>query len=84
MGEISTSRPGRETVRRMATPGDPERVSASRDAGGPAPAPESDLLAEILSAEVDFERGDYIDLTPEQLARCIETGEFPWPDESPG
>jgi hypothetical protein len=47
------------------------------------PASESDLLSEILSAEADFESGDYIDLTPDQLSRCIETGEFPWPDESP-
>lgn len=67
----------------MATRSDPESVSAARDASAPAPASESDVLAEILSAEADFERGDYIDLTPEQLARCIETGEFPWPDESP-
>jgi hypothetical protein len=67
----------------MATPSDPESVPAVRDVRAPAPAPDSDLLAEILSAEADFERGDYIDLTPEQLARCIETGEFPWPDESP-
>jgi hypothetical protein len=67
----------------MATHSDPERVSAAHDASAPRPASESDLLSEILSAEADFERGDYIDLTPEQLARCIETGEFPWPDESP-
>ena len=67
----------------MATPSNPERDSATHGANAPTPASESDLLAEIQSAEADFERGDYIDLTPEQLARCIETGEFPWPDESP-
>ncbi|MGH7282169.1 MAG: hypothetical protein ACRELY_11635 [Polyangiaceae bacterium] len=38
--------------------------------------------AELLEAERDFERGDFIDLTPEQLERCIATGESPWPDES--
>ena len=67
----------------MATPSNPERDSAAHNATTPTSASESDLLAEIRSAEADFERGDYIDLTPEQLARCIETGEFPWPDESP-
>jgi hypothetical protein len=30
----------------------------------------------------DFERGDYIELTVEQLERCAATGESPWPDES--
>ena len=43
-----------------------------------------DLEAELLQANEDFERGDYIELTPEQLARCIERGESPWPDESRG
>ena len=37
---------------------------------------------EELAAERDFETGNYIELTHEQLARCIETGESPWPDES--
>jgi hypothetical protein len=67
----------------MATPSNPERDPAAHNVNTPIPASESDLLAEIQSAEVDFERGDYLDLTPEQLARCIETGEFPWPEESP-
>ena len=66
----------------MATPNSPESVPVPRNVSATAPADESDLLAEILSAEADFERGDYIDLTPEQLARAIETGESPWPDES--
>jgi len=42
----------------------------------------SDLEAELLAAERDFENGDYIELTLEQLEHCIETGESPWPDES--
>ncbi len=41
-----------------------------------------DLEDELRSAAQDFERGDYIELTDEQLARCIATGESPWPDES--
>ena len=43
-----------------------------------------DREAELLQANEDFERGDYIELTPEQLARGIERGESPWPDESRG
>jgi hypothetical protein len=30
----------------------------------------------------EFERGDYIELTVEQLKHCAATGESPWPDES--
>lgn len=43
---------------------------------------QSELAADLHQAELDFERGDYIELTPEQLERCITTGESPWPDES--
>ena len=43
-----------------------------------------DLAEELRQAEEDFERGDYIELTVEQLDRCVATGESPWPDESPG
>jgi hypothetical protein len=43
-----------------------------------------DLAEELRQADEDFERGDYIELTVEQLDRCIATGESPWPDESPG
>jgi hypothetical protein len=68
----------------MATPSSPDIVPVSRDLSGPPPGDDSDLLSEILAAEADFERGDYIDLTPEQLKRAIEMGESPWPDESLG
>jgi hypothetical protein len=37
---------------------------------------------EILRAIEEFERGDYIELTVEQLEHCAATGESPWPDES--
>jgi hypothetical protein len=43
-----------------------------------------DLEQELRRADDDFERGDYIELTPEQLERCVATGESPWPDESRG
>lgn len=68
----------------MATPSSPESVGSPQDLDAPAPADESDLLAEILAAEAEFERGDYIELTREQLAHAVETGEFPWRDESLG
>jgi hypothetical protein len=43
-----------------------------------------ELEEELRQAEADFANGDYIELTPEQLERCIRTGESPWPDESRG
>jgi hypothetical protein len=30
----------------------------------------------------EFDRGDYIELTVEQLEHCAATGESPWPGES--
>jgi hypothetical protein len=42
-----------------------------------------DLEQELLQAMQDFERGDFIELTVDQLERCAATGESPWPDESP-
>jgi hypothetical protein len=40
------------------------------------------LERELQQAMQDFERGDYIELTVEQLEHCAATGESPWPDES--
>ena len=45
--------------------------------------PPVSALEDIHDAIEDLERGDYIDLTPEQLERWVEGGEQPWPDESP-
>jgi hypothetical protein len=36
-----------------------------------------DLERELLQAMQDFERGDYIELTVEQLEHCVATGESP-------
>jgi len=44
--------------------------------------PQAELEEELRRAEADFANGDYIELTTEQLERCIRTGESPWPDES--
>lgn len=42
-----------------------------------------ELQREISQAMRDFEQGDFIELTVEQLEHCAATGESPWPDESP-
>ena len=63
----------------MAQKGVPARVLTTKRVKVPP-----DLAAELRQADEDFERGDYIELTSEQLERCIATGESPWPDESPG
>jgi hypothetical protein len=43
-----------------------------------------ELERELLQAMEDFESGDYVELTVEQLEHCAATGESPWPEESPG
>jgi hypothetical protein len=43
-----------------------------------------DLDDELRRATEDFERGDYIEVTVEQLNRCVATGESPWRDQSRG
>jgi hypothetical protein len=69
----------------VATPSDPGTDAAVRDAAPPTRRITPDELeAELRQAIEDIERGDYIELTDEQLARCIATGESPWPDASPG
>jgi|HubBroStandDraft_1064217.scaffolds.fasta_scaffold01285_11 hypothetical protein len=45
-------------------------------------ATQADLEEELRQAEQDFARGDFIELTIEQLDRCVAAGEWPWPDES--
>ncbi|HWP04335.1 MAG TPA: hypothetical protein VNN72_01275 [Polyangiaceae bacterium] len=70
----------------MASPS--ESQAAPSGAGVPVSAPRRvaqaapDLAQELLQAMTDFELGDYIELTVEQLDHCAATGESPWPDES--
>jgi hypothetical protein len=40
-----------------------------------------ELEAELLEAMGEIDRGDYFELTPEQLDRAAATGEWPWPDD---
>jgi hypothetical protein len=45
-------------------------------------SPQAELHAgleeELRQAEQDFARGDYIELTVEQLDRCSAAGKWPW------
>jgi hypothetical protein len=40
------------------------------------------LEDELWQAQDDVAKGDYIELTLEELDRCIAAGEWPWRDES--
>ena len=39
---------------------------------------DSDLMAELSRAEHDLTQGAFIELTVEDLDRCIVAGEWPW------
>jgi hypothetical protein len=57
-------------------------VLASRGTTGLEVLPE--LGRELLEAIAEIDRGECIELSREQLERCIVDGEWPWPNESPG
>ena len=58
------------------------RTEGGAGRGEPVQYASRDLETEFQS-EKDFENGDYVELTVEQLDRCMETGEWPkWPDGS--
>ena len=59
---------------RMATP-----TAAAKSA---QMATHAQLEEELRQAEQDFARGDFIELTVEQLDACIAAGEWPWQRES--
>jgi hypothetical protein len=39
---------------------------------------QAELEEELRQAENDFANGDFIDVTIEELDRCIAAGEWPW------
>lgn len=43
-----------------------------------------DLEAELRQALEEIERGEYVELTAEQLEQWADSGMAPWPLESPG
>ncbi len=61
----------------MAIPSNPSAATAMTD-GSP------DLETELRSALEDLANGDFIELTAEELERCIRTGASPWPHASRG
>ena len=60
----------REKVHRMATP-----TAAVKSTQGTVQA---ELEEELRQAEEDFARGDFVELTIEELDACIAAGEWPW------
>jgi hypothetical protein len=40
-----------------------------------------ELRRELLEAVAEIDRGECIELSPEQLERCMVDGEWPWPEE---
>jgi len=58
----------------MATP---NAVAHSTDA-----MMQIELNEELRLAEEDFARGNFIELTVEELDACIAAGQWPWPTES--
>jgi hypothetical protein len=45
-------------------------------------AKQAEVEREFRQAEQDFARGDFIEVTIEDLDRCIAAGKWPWPEES--
>lgn len=60
----------------------PKPSRAIRANGRPAYAPTDAAEKELRAAVAELERGEYLTLTPEQVASWTESGDFPWPDES--
>ena len=40
-----------------------------------------ELAAELIEAMAQIDRGEYIELTPEQLDHAVATGEWPWDED---
>lgn len=45
---------------------------------------QAELEAELRSAEQDFAQGDFVELTVQELDRCVGANEWPWPTGSSG
>lgn len=39
---------------------------------------QAELAEELRQAEEDFARGDFVELTIDELDQCIAAGEWPW------
>ena len=56
----------------MATPNTAENLDATAQ----------ELEEELRQADQDFACGDFVELSLEELDRCIAAGKWPWPEES--
>jgi hypothetical protein len=61
-------------------------VEASTDTGSSACVfqLDPDVEQELREAVAEIESGDFVEVTAEQLERCIVDGEWPWPSEYQG
>ena len=82
--EIRDRTSGRRHSNEMANAPGMRRVAAELAWAGEAEVRVSpELEAEIVAGIAEFDRGEYIELTREQLDHAVNTGEWPWPtDES--
>jgi hypothetical protein len=64
----------------MRTPSDPQTDSVNPPPTALKLSPE--LEDELRRAVEDIERGDYVDLSDEELDRWADAGVVPWPDAS--
>jgi hypothetical protein len=65
-------------------PESPTKASAVTLLSATAVEASPELKRELLGAIAEIDRGECVELSPEQLERCIVDGEWPWADESPG
>jgi hypothetical protein len=45
---------------------------------------QADLELELRRTEEEFAHGDFVDLTVDELDRCVEAGKWPWQHVSSG
>lgn len=57
-------------------------VAASAVSGGIDVRVSPELEAEIVGAMEEIDRGEFLELTVEQLDHAAATGEWPWPDDA--
>jgi|HubBroStandDraft_1064217.scaffolds.fasta_scaffold3231563_1 hypothetical protein len=65
-------------------PSSPRKASVVKPPTASATQASPELKRELLEAVAEIDRGECIELSPEQLELCIVDGAWPWPDESPG
>ena len=83
--EIRDTASDRRHSKSMSTAPSTRHAAAKAASSGADVRVSAELEAEIVEAMAEFDRGEYIELTREQLDEAASTGEWPWPkDEPPG